>query len=57
MEPKKLVELLDKHVNQEALLKDIALEMIIPWLEEKAKQSSTPLDDMLVAKLKELASK
>jgi hypothetical protein len=57
MDKMKLVELLDKHINQEAFLKDLAIEMVIPWLEEKAKQSSTPIDDMVVSYLKDLATK
>lgn len=33
MEAKKLVEILDKHVNQEALMKELAVEILLPFLE------------------------
>lgn len=52
METKKLVQILDKHINQEALLKDLVLEMVIPMIEEAAAKSETQIDDKLVAYLK-----
>ena len=35
MEGKKFVEILDKHINQEALLKELAIEFVLPKFEEK----------------------
>lgn len=52
METTKLVQILDKHINQEALLKDLVVEMVIPMIEEAAKKSETQIDDKLVAYLK-----
>ena len=57
MDKNSLLAILDKNINQEQLAKDLALELVIPFLEAKAKETSTPLDDMLIAKLKELATK
>lgn len=57
MDKNQLLEILDKHINQEALIKDLAIHVVFPFLEEKAKQTNTPLDDMFLAGLKELALK
>lgn len=35
MEAGKFVSILDKHINQEALLKELAVEFVLPKLEEK----------------------
>ena len=35
MEAGKFVAILDKHINQEALLKELAVEFVLPKLEEK----------------------
>lgn len=57
MDKVKLMEILDKNINQEQLMKDLALELVIPYLEAKAKETGTPIDDMIVAQLKAVASK
>lgn len=48
MDTKKLLEILDKHVNQEALLKEIAVEMMIPALKEFVASTENKYDDMLI---------
>lgn len=35
MEAKKLIEILDKNINQEQLAKDLAVEFVLPFLKEK----------------------
>lgn len=35
MDTKKFMEILDKNVNQEQLMKDLVLEYVMPYLEEK----------------------
>lgn len=37
MDMKQLLMLLDKHVNQEELAKDIVKMLVLPWVEEKLK--------------------
>jgi hypothetical protein len=34
---KQLLALLDKHVNQEELAKDVVKMLVLPWIEEKLK--------------------
>jgi hypothetical protein len=57
MEEMSVMQIVGKHVDEEALMKDLALLKVIPYLEKKAKETNTPIDDMLVAQLKALASK
>lgn len=53
----KLVDVILKHVDEKALLKDLVMEFIIPKLEEAAAKTETKLDDALVEKLKALVEK
>jgi hypothetical protein len=52
MDMKQLLALLDKHVNQEALAKDIVKMLVLPWIEEKLKGvdiiPGTELDQLAV---------
>lgn len=48
-----LLKLIDKHVDQEALVKDLAIQFLLPKLEAFVADTSNPYDDMLVARLKE----
>lgn len=57
MEKQKLVEILDKHVNQEAILKDIVLEMLMPKLEKMVAESENKVDDAAWALAKEVLMK
>lgn len=49
---KQLLSLLDKHVDQEALAKDIVKLLVLPWVEEKLKSvdiiPGTELDQLAV---------
>jgi hypothetical protein len=62
MEAQKFVTILDKHINQEALLKELAVEYVMPMIEEKIAGldiiPGTDLDKEMIAKaivaLKEL---
>ena len=55
MDFKKLIELIDKHVNQEALAKDLLIEYVIPVVEEKLKAidpiAGTQIDNEVIAKI------
>ena len=35
MDSKKLMEILDKNINQEQLAKDLAAELVLPFIKEK----------------------
>lgn len=50
-------QIIMKHVNEEAMLKELALKKVIPFLKAKAEETKTPLDDLLVAQLEMLAGK
>jgi hypothetical protein len=52
MDMKQFIALLDKHVNQEALAKDLVKALVLPWIEEKLKGvdiiPGTELDQLAV---------
>lgn len=54
METKKLIEILDKNINQEQLAKDLAMEFLLPFLKEKIASidlvKGTDLDKELLLK-------
>ena len=57
MDTKKLIEILDKNINQEALAKDLAAELVIPFLEKFVADSANPYDDKLVDWIKDYLAK
>ncbi|MBY0413709.1 MAG: hypothetical protein K2Q18_06070 [Bdellovibrionales bacterium] len=48
MDTKKIIEILDKNIDQQGLAKDIAFQIIVPFIEKFAADTATPYDDMLV---------
>jgi hypothetical protein len=57
MDTKKLLEILDRNINQEALAKDLAIELVMPMIEKFVKDTSNPYDDKLVEMLKAFIEK
>ena len=57
MDWKKLVEILDKHVDQKGLAKDVALEVLKPIIEKFVADTANPYDDMLVKYFVEFVEK
>lgn len=49
---KSIVEILDKHIDQEALVKDLVAHFVLPKLEEIVAQSETKIDDAALAFIK-----
>lgn len=52
MELKKLFEILDHHIDQKALMKDIALQILMPLLEKVVADSENSFDDIALAQIK-----
>lgn len=57
MELKKLVEVLDKHIDQTALAKDLAIMLVIPFLEKVVADSENTFDDIAFAEIKKFIEK
>lgn len=57
MDTKKLLEVLDKHIDQEGLAKDLVLELVLPVIEKFVKDTSNVYDDALLIALKEFLNK
>jgi hypothetical protein len=53
----KLLEILDKHVDEKGLMKDLSIQIFIPYLEEFVKDTANPYDDSLVKWFKEFIEK
>lgn len=53
METKKLLEILDKHIDQQGLAKDLVVELLIPTIEKFVLDTANPYDDQLVKYFKE----
>ena len=48
MDSKKLIEILAKNIDEKGLAKDMAVELILPFLEKFAADNANPYDNMLV---------
>ena len=57
METQKLLQILDKHIDQQGLAKDLAVELVLPLIEKFVADTANPYDDTLVKYLKEYLSK
>lgn len=57
MDTKKLIEILDKNIDQKGLVKDLAFELFLPLLEKFVADTSNKYDDMLIVSLKEFLLK
>lgn len=57
MDSKKLIEILDKNIDQQGLAKDLAFELIVPALEKFVADTSNKYDDMLIIAFKEFLMK
>lgn len=57
MDKSKFLQILDKHVDEKGLAKDLAFELVIPFLEKFVADSANPYDDMLVKWVKEYIEK
>lgn len=54
MDFKKLLEILDRHVDQNALAKDLLKEAVLPKLDELVAKSPTKIDDAALAVAKQV---
>lgn len=57
MDKQKFLALLDKHIDQQGLAKDLAFELVVPFLQKFAADSANPYDDKLVEWVKEYIEK
>jgi len=57
MDTKKLLEILDKNINQEGLAKDLAVQLVLPFLEKIVADSSNKFDDVAFGWVKEYIEK
>lgn len=51
MDTKKLLEILDKNIDQDQLAKDLALELVLPLIKKFVADTANPYDDKLVEAL------
>ncbi len=47
-----IIKMIDEHVDQEGLIKDIAVKFLLPKLEKLVADTSNPYDDSALAALK-----
>lgn len=52
MELAKIWEVLDKHIDQKGLSKDLVLLLVMPWLEKVVADTSNSFDDAALAEIK-----
>ncbi len=57
MDKQKFLEILDKHIAQEALMADLAKELLIPTIKKFVADTANPYDDKLVEMLIEFMNK
>ena len=57
MDTKKLLEILDKNINQEELAKDLAVELVLPLIKKFVEDTSNPYDNALYLALEEFVNK
>lgn len=57
MDLKKLIEILDKHVDEKALAKELAIYFVIPFLEKVVLDSENKFDDIAFAEVKKFIEK
>ena len=57
METKKLLEILDKHVDEKGLAKDLAVQLLLPFLEKIVADSENKFDDVAFGWVKEYVEK
>ncbi len=57
MDTKKLLEILDKHVDEKGLAKDLAVQLLLPFLEKIVADSANKFDDVAFGWVKEYVEK
>lgn len=57
MEASKLVEIVLKHTDEKALVKDLAILLVIPFLEKIVADSENKFDDAALGYVKEYVEK
>jgi len=57
MNKEKLLEILDKHVDEKGLAKDLAFEILLPFLEKIVADSENKFDDIALGYVKEYIAK
>lgn len=57
MEINKLLEIVGKHVDEKALAKDLAIALIIPFLEKIVADTENKFDDAALGYVKEYVEK
>lgn len=57
MDTKKLLEILDKNIDQQGLAKDLAVQLILPFLEKIVADSENKFDDVAFGWVKEYVEK
>jgi hypothetical protein len=48
MTKEKFLEILDKHIDEKGLAKDMAILLLLPLLEKFVKETDNPYDDKLI---------
>lgn len=57
METKKIIAIIDECVDQELLLKKVIAEIILPKVEAYVAATPNEIDDVVLAKIKDLLAK
>lgn len=57
MDVKSLLAILNKHIDEKGLVKDLAIELIMPLLEKFVADTKNPYDDKLVEWFKAFVEK
>jgi hypothetical protein len=57
MELAKVWEVLDKHVDQKALSRDLVLLLVVPWLEKVVADTENKFDDAALGEIKKYIEK
>jgi hypothetical protein len=57
MDTAKFTEILKKHIDEKGLAKDLAIELMLPFLEKFVKDTANPYDDQLVSWFKTYVEK
>jgi len=57
METKKLLEILDKNIDQAGLSKDLAIQLVLPFLQKIVDDSENKFDDVAFKYVKEYVEK
>jgi hypothetical protein len=57
MDKEKLLQILDKHIDQQGLSKDLAIQLLLPFLQKIVSDSENKFDDVAFGWVKEYVEK